>query len=155
MSTPKPTAEIVPKRLYRSETDKVIAGVAGGLADYFEVDSIIIRILFVLMTIFHGSGILLYIILWLVLPTKSAIDKAPNSTMNANVEEMKAKAHELAGEVKQRVHSKGNTNSAPLVLIVLGTFFLLNNLGLLGGIDLRQWWPLVLIILGFAILVRR
>ncbi|SMC90917.1 PspC domain-containing protein [Pedobacter nyackensis] len=57
------------KRLFRNEHDKVIAGVSSGVAEYMEVDVTIIRLLFVLSTIFLvGTGILVYIIMWIVVP---------------------------------------------------------------------------------------
>jgi phage shock protein C len=57
-----------PKRLMRSSTDKKIAGVCAGLADYFDMDPTIIRVLWLLLVICGGTGILAYLILWMVLP---------------------------------------------------------------------------------------
>ncbi len=60
------------KRLYRNEHDKVIAGVCSGLADYMKIDSTIVKVLFVLATIFlAGTGLLVYIILWIVAPVNN------------------------------------------------------------------------------------
>ena len=57
------------KKLYRSNTDKMIAGVCGGLGKYFGVDPTLIRLIFALLVVFGvGSGILLYIILAIVMP---------------------------------------------------------------------------------------
>ena len=56
------------KKLYRSTTDKKIAGVCGGIAAYFNVDSTLIRLAFVLFVVFGGSGLLIYIIAALVMP---------------------------------------------------------------------------------------
>jgi len=59
-----------PRRLYRSRTDRTIAGVAGGMADYLEVDPTIVRILWILAAIFTGGlMLLLYILLAFVVPT--------------------------------------------------------------------------------------
>jgi phage shock protein C len=55
------------RKLTRSETDKRIAGVSGGLAEYFGVDPILVRIAFVVLAVM-GPGILLYIVLWIVMP---------------------------------------------------------------------------------------
>lgn len=57
-----------PKRLKRSISDKMLAGVCGGLADYFEIDATIIRLLFVLALLIGGTGILAYLIMWLIVP---------------------------------------------------------------------------------------
>ena len=56
------------KRLYRSKTNSMIAGVCGGLGEYFDIDPIFIRLLWVLFILAGGSGILAYIIAWIVIP---------------------------------------------------------------------------------------
>lgn len=61
------------KKLYKSRTDKKLCGVCGGLADYFEIDSTVVRLLWVLFTIFGGAGILAYIIAALVMPNEPEI----------------------------------------------------------------------------------
>jgi phage shock protein PspC (stress-responsive transcriptional regulator) len=58
------------KKLYLSDDDRKIGGVCGGLGEYFEKDPILFRILFVIITLFFGSGILLYLIMWLIVPRK-------------------------------------------------------------------------------------
>lgn len=57
-----------PKKLYRSTTDKQIAGVCGGLGQYLEVDPTVIRLAFVALSLMGGPGIILYIILAIVIP---------------------------------------------------------------------------------------
>ena len=59
------------KRLYRSKRDQKIAGVCGGIAEYFEVDSTIVRIAFVLLSLTFGWGVLAYIIACLVMPSET------------------------------------------------------------------------------------
>ncbi len=56
------------KRLYRSRTNVMIGGVCAGLADYFNMDPTIMRLIFVLLALLAGHGILLYLIMWLVVP---------------------------------------------------------------------------------------
>lgn len=58
------------KRLIRSVDDRMIAGVAGGLAEYFDIDPALVRILFVIVTIFGGgiTGLFIYIVLWIIMP---------------------------------------------------------------------------------------
>jgi phage shock protein PspC (stress-responsive transcriptional regulator) len=64
---PPPTADPVGQRLLRrSRSDRVAAGVCGGLGDYFGLDPVIVRIIFVVLALFGGSGVLLYLIAWLV-----------------------------------------------------------------------------------------
>ncbi len=59
------------KRLYRNEGDKILGGVASGLAAYLKLDPAMMRLIFVLLTIFGGSGMLIYIVLWIVLPSQT------------------------------------------------------------------------------------
>lgn len=56
------------KRLQRSRTEKMIAGVCGGLAEYFDVDPTLVRLVWVFITLLAGVGILLYLIMWVVMP---------------------------------------------------------------------------------------
>ena len=56
------------KTLRRSRTDKMVAGICGGLGKYFGLDSTILRLVFVLLMIFAGTGLLVYLIMWLVIP---------------------------------------------------------------------------------------
>ncbi|NLH09093.1 MAG: PspC domain-containing protein [Chloroflexi bacterium] len=60
------------KRLTRSVNNRMVAGVAGGLAEYFDVDPTLVRALFVIVTLLRGSGGLIYIILWLIMPEASS-----------------------------------------------------------------------------------
>jgi phage shock protein C len=57
-----------PKRLYRSRTDSMIAGVCGGLAEYFNIDPALVRLAFVAVLLLGGSAVLIYIIMWIVVP---------------------------------------------------------------------------------------
>lgn len=59
------------KKLYRSETNKQIAGVCAGLAEYFDVDVTLVRIAFVVMMLMGGPGFLIYVVLWFVIPEES------------------------------------------------------------------------------------
>ena len=59
-----------PKKLFRSNNNKMIAGVCAGLAEYFNIDASIARVLFVFITFFFGASILLYLISWIIIPLK-------------------------------------------------------------------------------------
>ena len=56
------------KKLYRSTSNKIVAGVCGGLADYFGLDATLIRIIWVLLILMAGTGIIAYIIAWILMP---------------------------------------------------------------------------------------
>ncbi len=59
------------KRLFRSKNEKMIAGVCGGLASYFSVDPTLVRLIFILLLFAPPSGVLIYLIMWLITPLES------------------------------------------------------------------------------------
>ena len=74
-----------PKRLYRSRSERMVAGICGGLAEYFDIDPTIVRLLFVFGTIFTGSGLFwVYLIMMIVVPeetsaSQTVVDAEPQS----------------------------------------------------------------------------
>jgi len=132
-------------KLYRSETNKVIAGVCGGLGEYFDIDPVILRIILFLITIFGGSGILIYIILWVVIPSKSGLGKKSDDYIKENVEEIKIKSQNAVKNGKGRVFGG-------ILLVLLGASFLLDNLGFYVFHSIWKFWPVVLIALGLTML---
>ena len=57
-------------RLYRSRTNRKVAGVCSGLAEYFNTDATLIRVLFVVLAVLGGPGLLIYLLLWIVVPVE-------------------------------------------------------------------------------------
>ena len=57
-----------PRKLYRSRNQRMLAGVCGGLAEYFNVDATLIRVLFLVLAVFGGSGLVIYVVMWLIVP---------------------------------------------------------------------------------------
>jgi phage shock protein C len=74
-----------PKKLYRSRSDKMIAGVCGGLGQYLGIDPTLIRLAFVLLLLFGiGSGLLAYIVMMLIMPLEQEDVTAPVESVSAN-----------------------------------------------------------------------
>ena len=88
------------KKLFRSETDKMIGGVCGGIAEYFSIDSTIVRLIFVLIVVYGGTGLVLYVILWIVMPTQSSAGLSSEEVMASNTKERKQRAKKVINEVK-------------------------------------------------------
>jgi phage shock protein C len=63
-----------PRKLYRSQANRMVAGVCGGMAEYFNVDATLIRVLFVVLAVFGGAGLVLYLLMWIIVPDAT---KAP------------------------------------------------------------------------------
>ncbi len=59
------------KHLTRSQDDRWLGGVCGGLAQYFGIDSTVVRVIFILLALFIGGGILIYLILWIIIPQET------------------------------------------------------------------------------------
>jgi phage shock protein C len=57
-----------PRKLYRSRTHRMVAGVCGGLGEYFNVDATLIRALFLVLAVFGGSGLVIYLVMWIIVP---------------------------------------------------------------------------------------
>ncbi len=144
------------KKLYRSITDKMIGGVCGGLADYFTVDPVIVRLLFVLAVIFGGSGIIAYIILWIVIPQKPYIitpinPEQPKDNSESTGEEKKSENVEFDSNIRNNKQTNNRSIFAGSFLILLGGLFLLDNF--VPHFHFGDFWPLILIGLGLAIIM--
>jgi phage shock protein C len=60
-----------PRKLYRSRNQRMVAGVSGGLAEYFNVDATVIRVIFLVLAVFGGSGLVIYLVMWILVPDAS------------------------------------------------------------------------------------
>ena len=60
-----------PRKLYRSRSQRMLGGVCGGLAEYFNVDATLIRVLFLVLADFGGTGLVIYGVMWLIVPAVS------------------------------------------------------------------------------------
>lgn len=88
------------KRLFRSRTDRMIAGVAGGLATYLNIDPLFIRLGFLLLAFLNGTGVLLYLVLWLLIPNEDSAAPDSRTQVRENVQEMQSTAEDLAQRVR-------------------------------------------------------
>jgi len=145
-------------RLYRSRTSRVFGGVAGGLAEYFDVDPIIIRLLFLILLLAGGGGLLVYIILWIAIPEKPFIPYENQfSTDNGTP----------AGESPEGAQANPGDPSFPqprktfqpgrggliggLILITLGCIFLADRF--IPSIHFHDLWPLILVVIGAVLII--
>ncbi len=93
------------KRLYRSKKDKIIAGVCGGIAEYLNIDPVIVRVLFVFALITEGFGLMLYIILWIVMPEEKSIDKKTEEIVQENIRDIEENVVKVTKGIKKEVKS--------------------------------------------------
>ncbi|MEM9895445.1 MAG: PspC domain-containing protein [Bacteroidota bacterium] len=106
------------KKLFRSNEDKVLGGVAGGIASYFGVDVVLVRVLFVL-SIFTGIGIFFYIILWIITPLATSI------TDRMQMQGEPVTISNIENTVKKRLNVDENKEESALVKVLLFPFRLI------------------------------
>lgn len=142
------------KKLYRNEDGALIAGICGGLADYFDVDVTLIRVIFVLLLIGGGSGFLIYLVLWLITPVKGEEETDFKEEAGELVEKTVKKTKTMAKEIKKEIKfQKRSGGFLGIVLMMLGVLILLEKII---PIFIR-WdyvWPIVLITFGAYLVFR-
>ena len=154
------------KRLYRSRSDRMVWGVCGGLAKYFEIDPVIVRIVFVLLIFLSGVGLLAYIILAIVVPLEESKAKDTRETVRENIEEMKATAAELGRELrtdfeKDEIKKEGINMRhhrhywLGIILVIIGGIFLLTNFHWFWWFRWSYLWPAILIAIGLMVIFSR
>jgi phage shock protein C len=120
------------RRLYRSTTNKIIGGVCGGLGEYFDLDPVLVRVITVLLVFATGFVIVAYIIAWIIMP-KRPLDVEPVSSN-----------HKYTSWTK---YLPG------LILIAIGIVLLIHEHWFWFGWG--QFWPIILIVIGLAIILRK
>ena len=172
------------KRLLRNEFDKVVAGVSSGIADYMQVDVTIIRLLFVLSTIFlFGTGILVYLVMWIVVPVNHnpaarfskfndyfkgqnpADFNGPNAYVQPDVTDKTANQPFNNGQPWNaapqdfKAYPKTNNDTGRTVgglfLLVIGLYFLMNEFNIIPyWFRLGKLWPLVFVAIGLSFIMK-
>lgn len=149
------TKQTTTKRFTRSSTDKVLAGVCGGLGTYFELDPTVFRIIFVVATFFGGFGLLLYIILALLVPADNQSPDEPIKKVRAAAAQVGKAMEDGVKEARSEVvRRRGDHAWVGLVLVLAGILFLLTNFGFFSWVDAGKFWPILLIIIGLFIVAR-
>lgn len=135
--------------LYRSRTEKIFGGVCGGLAQSLNMDTFVVRLIFVILFLFAGGGILIYLIMWIALPEE------PLPMFNGNPDPA---AGTVPGESQTQsqdapVLYPRQTNGAlvaGLVLIGVGLVFLAHRF--IPTIRFHDFWPIVIVIVGLVLI---
>ncbi len=127
----------------RSRQNRVLGGVAAGLAEYLSIDILVVRILFIASTFLSGIGLLLYLILWIVVPEDKIIDFTSTENINSSGD---ATNSDINFTMPQK---KGNNNHVVLgiILILFGLFFL--GIEVFSFLNFEDLLPILLV--GFGI----
>jgi len=135
------------KKMHRSSTDKIIFGVCGGIAEYLEVDSLAIRIIFLFLTFAGGSGVFVYLILALLMP-KEANEK----DIAKNSKEMNEDLMQSAKEKRFIMYFR---NIAGIIIVLMGLSFLFKEIfqvTLFGWLQWKTVMALIIILFGISII---
>ena len=137
----------MPERLYRSRSDRMLFGVAGGLARYLKIDPSIVRIVWVLLFFAAGTGILLYIIAAVLIPEE------PSGYVPVSASDPAAAAGEPGTDRSpyERRDTGGPAILIGLILVLVGAWLLLQRF--LPALDGRIVWPAILVVVGLALLI--
>lgn len=172
MNSDKETHNSVKRRLTKSKDDRVIEGVCGGLAEYFEIDSVIVRLVFLISVFINGFGILLYIILMIVMPKHDIEEQSqPSKIINDNIQHIEEHVKDMIENISEqteesvkekvidsdqkmkKAHERSKWFGA--LIILLGIFFFLDELNLIWWFNEDLFLPLLLIFIGLWILIKR
>jgi phage shock protein PspC (stress-responsive transcriptional regulator) len=139
------------RRLYRSQKDKIIGGVSGGLGEYFEIDPVIVRIVFVVLTVAGGWGVLAYALCWIIIPPNPA--HHPSAVYD--VQSPSPKKRKAGGETPPptpQPPSRTPGTVGGIILVLLGVLLLGHNL--VPRFDLWEYWPVILVLAGIGLLMK-
>jgi phage shock protein C len=154
----------VKSRLERSNTNRVVAGVCGGIAEYLAVDATLVRVAFVVMAVFGGVGVLAYVVLLILMPqpglpapfTKPVATgtTAPMAEGSTATEQPTTTVAPVDPAVREAEAERRRT-AFGYILVALGVIFLLGNAGAFRFVQWQFIWPIVLIGIGVLFLVQR
>ncbi len=133
-------------RIYRSRKESLIAGVCGGLGEYFDIDPVIIRLIFVLLIFAGGAGLIGYIIAWIIIPQAPATGTAESAEVPPPPAQGEAPSTPAAERREKGAYLTG------LILIVIGGVFLFSNL--FHWFEFWELWPVILIVIGAVIVIK-
>ena len=138
------------RRLERSRTNRVIAGVCGGLGEYLDIDATFVRVAMVVLTLVGGAGILIYIVLLVLMPLPGESPMFGPSTAATQSD-----ATSTTPAVPDPESAERRRYAVGILLVGVGAIFFLGNLGVFRGLDWKYIWPLVIIALGVFLIAQR
>jgi len=142
------------KKIYRSRKQRVIAGVCGGVAEYFNIDPVWVRIVWVLSILFKGLGIIAYALCWILIPEREEIAGAVSDDERAGASAGGSGSAAQAAEPVEPASEGSNPRFVMgVVLIVLGCIF--GVMAFIPFLNDRAFWALALIVLGVVLIAKR
>ena len=138
----------VRKRIYRNSDNMILGGVCSGISEYFDVDPIILRLIFVIAVVFYGTGIFLYLVLWVIIPkAETRAQKLEMKGEKINVSNIEKSIKKEYEDVKNNINNIGNSKDYKKVRNLLSRF--LSFIGVL----LRICIKVILVIIGITLII--
>ena len=141
-------------RFYRSNRDRIIAGVCGGLAEYFQIDPTLVRVVFVLLAIVpHGFGVLLYIVLAFIIPREPGDESTSSDKQKTATIRVENGKTIIESDSKNDSWRHGPFNLLGGFIILLGVSLLLRQIW--PGVSWANnlFWPLVVLFIGLYLIL--
>lgn len=150
------------KRLYKSRKDKIVDGVCGGIAEYFDTDPVLVRIIFVLFTFVGGSGIIAYIVGMIIMPAQPVGEEASEKPSKKEEAKPKVKPVKTSEQPAKTATMSSGSLVIGIILIIIGGIFLIENFPFFDFHPFywlrRHFWeyfiPGILIVTGLVLLVK-
>lgn len=140
------------RKLYRSQTDRFIAGVCGGLGEYFEIDPIIFRALFILLIFPGGLGLFVYILMAIFVPKNPEDEKPAMANLGEKVQNL---AKEVKDAATKQHWFENRRNLLGLIVIIIGFMILMNQFFPQPWMGGRFLLALAIIIVGLVIILKK
>lgn len=146
------------QKLHRSKTNQVIAGVCGGIAETYNIDSTLVRIIFIILALWGGLGIILYIVGMVLMSYEGGEGKITAEEVSKNMESAASDIKNNFKNLKEKQEKNGGKNIGNneilgLVIVILGLIILLHNF--FPVINVRLFWPIMLILFGILLISGR
>jgi phage shock protein C len=163
------------RRLTRNTRQAILGGVASGFGDYIDLDPVLIRLIFIILCLAGGSGLIIYLVCWLVMPRDDEVavqdsqdptgqTGAPGDRFAEEVREAGERVAESVRGASEKVVDNIKRSSAGdvgkgrliggLILMALGFLFLMNQLFSLDWLRFRYIWPVAIVVVGVMLFIQ-
>ncbi len=156
-------------RLVKTEKDRLLFGVCGGLAEYFDIDSVFVRLAFVLLSLASGLGLIAYLVLALLMPRTHQETYDPANSLRQNIGNIPGDTAQAGRRIGNVIRGEKTESGSPstmstpetrrtsvgIVLILIGVLILIINFGVLGWFNGAVFWPVLIIAVGLGLLAIR
>lgn len=150
----------IKKKLYRSTERRMIAGVCGGIAEYFDIDPVLVRIVFLLLCLMAGSGVFFYVFCWIIIPKQGQENRNQEKVRNF-ADELRERAmgftgsSRVSGGLKRKKQGTPRGNIIGIFLVFFGFILLFDKVSSFSFLRWDLFWMAVIILIGFYLIFKK